>query len=239
MMTCLWKKAGGKCFEGTRLIAAKWSPVWERFGANFPQGYGTPHPPYALSSCANWRQIGPDEAIVLGVISERDLRDHRSPETDEERREREAWIAKIPPKELADFLRERGTRAERYAEEKRERAEKSVEMARVYAEQCREREAVDAMFVRMSRMDEIFALKQASRPEPPGVLMAELQELMRTPVFDRYPHWKARAIRYAGVLLEEQGRFAEALEYYLSALDWNPALLLKRKIAALKKATGK
>lgn len=146
MIIRLWKKAGGRCFDGKRLIAAKWNPVWARFGAGFPAGYGTPYPPYALSSCANWRQIEPNEAISLGVITEKEYRDHRDPVVDAEIRD---TLDRLGPKFERELLEELSqaahglpagaTRFERYAVKKHKRGQSAAECARLYEQQCRER----------------------------------------------------------------------------------------------------
>ncbi len=235
-ITARWNRVGGRCFEGTRVIAAKWDAVWSRFAARFPNGYGKPHPPYAPDSCASWRQVDPDEAVVLGVITEAELRANtRDPEF---AASVNAALDKMSPAERVELFKELGmnkTRAERHAERKQRDEESRAEAARVYSEHARERAAIDDVFVRMRKMDEIFGSGQTDRKESPAVLMRQLQELIHTSVFDRYPHWRARAIRYAGVLLEERGQLDAALGYYASALEWDPGQPLKRRIAALKK----
>jgi hypothetical protein len=238
--TKLWRQAGGRCFEKNRLIAAKWDEVWECISKIFPKGYGNPYPPYGRESCAAWCQIDSDEAIVLGVITEDELRDHIPPESDEQRREREIWWASLSDEDKAlfrEFADEQPTRDERYAEKKTREKISHAEMALAYQEQCRQRDERDAIFTRMEKMDAVFVSKD-ERP-PDSELMKELTELMNSPVFDRYPKWRARAIRYAAQLLEESGLPGRALEFYETALAWDGTQPVKRKISKLRKLLGR
>lgn len=192
-----WRQAGGRCLEETRLIAAKWDQVWSRFAGLFPNGYGDPYPPYSPESCAHWRKTGVDAAIVVGVITEEELQSH-TPRDPEAASEVAAAFDRLSPEDRAALIKELDElcgpagRADRHARSKVEERARIAEAARIYAERNRERDAVDQVFRRMTRMDEIFTAKQMERPNSAGVLMTELQALITSPVFDRYPHWRAR-----------------------------------------------
>jgi hypothetical protein len=64
-----WTDCGGVLNNG-RMLAPKWHPVWRKLSSTLPDGYGNPYPPYARSSCAFWQDLGVDEAIVYGALSE-------------------------------------------------------------------------------------------------------------------------------------------------------------------------
>jgi hypothetical protein len=131
----LWKEVGGKSFNGTRIIAAKWDITWEHFAVNFPNGHDRPYPPFAHDSCAHWSEVSADEAIVLGVISEKVLKMNIPPQSPEVSREfQEVWesLTEDEKKETKRYLarntREKGfaqerARRRRWAEQERKRKE--------------------------------------------------------------------------------------------------------------------
>lgn len=62
-----WQQAGGE-FYGTRMIALKTDPVWERLGTMFPDSLGNDYAPFAFNSGMRTRDIDRDEAEALGLI---------------------------------------------------------------------------------------------------------------------------------------------------------------------------
>ncbi len=71
-----WVAAGGELFDrGTRMIAAKDSPVWQALGegaGGYTDTLGNPFPPFAWGSGMGLREISRTEALLLGVITEED-----------------------------------------------------------------------------------------------------------------------------------------------------------------------
>lgn len=65
--TARWRAAGGQFYDG-RMIARKDAPVWYSISR-----FGTPWPPYDFNSGMDDRDIGREEAVSLGVISNRDI----------------------------------------------------------------------------------------------------------------------------------------------------------------------
>lgn len=68
--------AGGELFDG-RMIAAKTSPVWEMLGSVelFNDSLGVDHPPFAWGSGMGWGLVGSTEAMALGVMTARQIRE--------------------------------------------------------------------------------------------------------------------------------------------------------------------
>ncbi len=64
-----WTKAGGQ-FYGSRMIALKNDPVWDKLGDSslFDDGLDNPWPPFAFNSGMGVRDIGYTEAVELGVM---------------------------------------------------------------------------------------------------------------------------------------------------------------------------
>ena len=58
---------------GGRMIALKSSPIWAALGAGaggYTDTLGNPYPPFAYGSGLDWQEVGRDECIALGLISE-------------------------------------------------------------------------------------------------------------------------------------------------------------------------
>ncbi len=72
-----WNDCDGRLINA-RMIAATWDPIWTRLSETFYDGLGNPYPPYSRSSCAYWRNISADEAIVLGVVSKAEYQERIS-----------------------------------------------------------------------------------------------------------------------------------------------------------------
>lgn len=66
-----WREVGGE-FYGERMIALKTDPIWSRLGdpKNFPDALGNPWPPFAFNSGMDVQDVGRDEAIALGLLTE-------------------------------------------------------------------------------------------------------------------------------------------------------------------------
>lgn len=71
-----WVAAGGELWEReTRMIAPKDSAVWQALGdgaGGFEDTLGNPFPPFAFGSGYGLREVGREECLLIGVISETD-----------------------------------------------------------------------------------------------------------------------------------------------------------------------
>lgn len=65
-----WEEAGGE-FTGSRMIALKSDPVWDKLGDPelFPDGLDNPWPPFAFNSGMGTHDIDREEATELGLIA--------------------------------------------------------------------------------------------------------------------------------------------------------------------------
>jgi tetratricopeptide (TPR) repeat protein len=237
-----WGNCGGRVFETNRLIAAKWDPIWGRLSSSFSDGLGNPYPPYSRGSCAGWRSLSVHESIVLGVIEERELNQQFPPSTAEGVQLAREWkehFDSLSASERDGLRSELGldkTHEDLYAEEKQRELESRAEMALAYKEHCDERDIErkerDKAFLGMGEMDSIFKMPNRDNPSE---LLSKLNILTNSKVFDRYPKWRARGLRYTGELLEEYGQLEDALKYYEAALEWDVSQPVKRKIGKLRK----
>ena len=109
-----WADAGGRFYEG-RMIAPKWSEVWNSLSSVVPDPTGLPYPPFSTRSCVTWFEIDSDEAILLGVLTESELKEQLPGEPT-------PLIGKNGkplPKELIErLLKDRPSREERVAKRK-------------------------------------------------------------------------------------------------------------------------
>lgn len=62
-----WSAAGGKFFDGGRMIALKNDPVWSAISA-----FGLPYPPFDYNSGMDVRDIDRAEAVALGLVTEKE-----------------------------------------------------------------------------------------------------------------------------------------------------------------------
>ncbi|MBQ7251283.1 MAG: hypothetical protein IJS32_01630 [Kiritimatiellae bacterium] len=62
-----WQAAGGRFFDGGRMIALKGDPIWTKISR-----FGTPWPPFDFNSGMGVEDIDRDEAVELGLIAEDD-----------------------------------------------------------------------------------------------------------------------------------------------------------------------
>lgn len=60
-----WQGAGGKLYDGQRMIALKDDPIWIRISA-----FGNPYPPFDFNSGMGLEDVSYDEAVRLGVIED-------------------------------------------------------------------------------------------------------------------------------------------------------------------------
>jgi len=58
-----WRGAGGRVFDGGRMIALKNDPIWTEISA-----FGLPYPPFDFGSGMDVRDIDRDEAVALGLL---------------------------------------------------------------------------------------------------------------------------------------------------------------------------
>ncbi len=109
-----WSDAGGRFYDG-RMIAPKWSDIWESLSILVPEPTGFPYPPFSNESCVTWRDIDRDEAILLGVMTESELHDNLPGEP-------EPILGKdgkpLPRELIEKLLKNRPSREERVARRK-------------------------------------------------------------------------------------------------------------------------
>lgn len=60
-----WREAGGRFFDGERMIALKTDPIWTRISR-----FGNPYPPFDYNSGMDIFSVGRRECMRLGVIDE-------------------------------------------------------------------------------------------------------------------------------------------------------------------------
>lgn len=244
-----WQKCGGMLHEG-RMIAAKWDPIWERLSATFYDGLGKPYPPYARSSCARWRNIGQDEAIVIGAISEAEYEDRMNmfpppePLIDKDGNPLSQDKLKQLLQELQEEIFRNGgpppnaTRAERVAHE-RKRQEESAAKAKADYEKQRQakRDAYaekDAVFRLLEEIESSLLSEPSISDQRRNTWLQEsLSTLLQTPYFDQYPNWRARTwLAYAN-LYKQLGDSANELRSLEEAIKINPKLAVKKRIKSL------
>lgn len=67
-----WRDAGGKFYEGGRMIARKDDPVWQALGdgsGGYEDTLGNPYPPFAFRSGFGWKAVEREECLRLGIIT--------------------------------------------------------------------------------------------------------------------------------------------------------------------------
>ena len=243
-----WQKCGGILHEG-RMIAAKWDPIWERLSATFYDGLGKPYPPYARSSCARWSNIGQDEAIVVGAISEAEYEDRMQmfppPDLiDKDGKPLSQDKLKQILQELQEEIYRNGgpppnaTRAERVAHERKRREESA---AKSKAEYEKQRQAKRDAYAKKDAVFRLLEEVESSLLSEPSIsdqrrnawLQESLSTLLQTPHFDPYPNWRARTwLAYAN-LYKQLGDPANELRSLEEAIKINPKLAVKKRIKSL------
>lgn len=71
-----WRDAGGKFYEGGRMIARKDSAVWQALGdgtGGYEDTLGNPYPPFAFRSGFGWVAVEREECLRLGIITGEDV----------------------------------------------------------------------------------------------------------------------------------------------------------------------
>jgi len=198
-----WLSCGGELYDG-RMIAPSWSKIWERLSDSFYDGLSMPFPPYARSSCASWRQIGQDEAIVVGAVSEREFLERHAalprkpvPENDGPKATKAQLQEAL--RELQELIHAEGgphpnaSREERVAHE-RERFEKyASEATQKYLNENAQRHAEqaekDAAFRLIEEVENsIYIDPTIDDPRRWKWLCESLSALTNSPHFDKYPN---------------------------------------------------
>ena len=244
-----WAKCGGRLYEN-RMIAAKWDRVWESLSSTFYDGLGEPYPPYAKSSCAYWRQIGQDEAIVIGVITESEIEARsaafpKQPLLDREGNPISKELLEQALRELEESIYQSGgpipgaSRAERVAHERQRRKESAEHAHAEYERQNREkhaeREEQNAMFRLLEEVEISLREQSAVNDERRWEWLCEsLNKLTTTAYFDRYPNWKARIWLACADMHRSASSLQDELASLQYALQINPQLTVKRRIKLLE-----
>lgn len=244
-----WAKSGRKLYEG-RMIAAKWDRLWESLSSTFYDGLGKPYPPYARSSCAHWMQIGQDEAIVMGVITESEFEARmaafpRKPLLDREGHPISKELLKQTLRKLEASIYQRGgpkpgaSRAERVAHEHQRRKESAdktrAEYERRNREKHEEREKRNAMFRLLEEVESSFRGQPVVSDERRWRWLCDsLNNLTTTTYFDRYPNWKARALLASAEMHRVASAASDELASLKCAVQFNPKLRVKRRIKMLE-----
>lgn len=244
--TTRWVGVGGRLFEGTRMIAAKWDPIWPKLGATFYDGFDSPHPPYARYSCAYWNEIDDDEAIALGVITEEEYqRESASIGSHESISETQRIALKQILHDMEIDAHARGgprpgaSRKERFLHRRSQEQEELGKARQAYAQTAddRRREWADknAAFRLMETVEESLDLRaEVSDPAQWAWLCESVTSLTETTHFDGYENWKARAWLATANLHKFSGDTANELGCLEFALGLNNKLPVKRRIKALK-----
>jgi hypothetical protein len=240
-----WQRCGGRLCEG-RMIAAKWDGIWARLSSTFYDGLGHPYPPYARSSCAHWMNIGQDEAIVTGAISELELQNYMARFPREPLKDRDG--NPIPRESLQATLdeldaliyrsggpRPGASREERVAHARKRREEAFARSQAEYEQRNRERDEQDVAFRLLEQVE-------ASLREAPSVadprrwewLCNSLATLTPTKHFDRYPNWQARTWVACAELHRIASDSTSELTCLEHALSINPKSPIKRRIKRLQ-----
>jgi hypothetical protein len=237
------------------MIAAKWDGIWARLSGTFYDGLGHPHPPYARSSCAHWKSIGQDEAIVTGAISESELKDYmarfpREPLNDKDGNPISKEFLRAVRDELQEHIYKMGgprpgaSREERVAHERKRREESLARSQAEYEqrtlERNRERNEQNATFRLLEQVEaSLQKFQTVADPSRWEWLCTSVNTLTTTSYFERYPNWQARA----WVACAELHRIASDTESELSclehALSINGKLPVKRRIRNLQIQKGR
>jgi hypothetical protein len=248
-----WQRCGGILSEG-RMIAPKWDVIWERLSGTFDDGLGQPFPPYARSSCAHWTDVGQDEAIVVGAISESAFRDYmgqfpREPLRDKDGNPISKEFLEAVASELADHIYRNGgprpgaSRAERVAHERKRREESFARAQAEYEELNRKREQERAEQNAVFRLlEQVEAFLQDSPPAHDSRwewLCSSVQTLTATAHFERYPNWRARAWVASAELHRLLSDSESELACLQHALSINSKLPIKRRIKKLASPSTK
>ncbi len=241
-----WRKCGGKLYEG-RMIATKWDALWASLSSTFYDGLGEPYPPYARSSCARWMDLGRDEAIVMGVVSEVEF---------------ESLMASFPPaarlldrdgkpitgkflEQASQNLKEDvyrhggpkpgASRAERVAHWRKLRQQSNERMRNRNRDAQSKQEAQNATFRLLEEVERSLKDQPIVNDKRRWNWMCEsLKALTATTCFERYPNWKSRTWLACAEMHKLALAPADELGSLRYALQFNPKLAVKRRIKALE-----
>ena len=240
-----WERCGGRLCEG-RMIAAKWDSIWSKLSSTFYDGFGRPYPPYARSSCAHWVNIGQDEAIVSGAITESELNDYmarfpREPLIDKDGNPIPQELIQAAVEELEEQIYRNGGprpgagREERVSHE-RGRREESLASAQIeYARRSLEGKEQEAVFRLLEQVEE--TLRESPFVVDPRRwewLCSSVSNLTTTTYFDRYPNWRARAWIACADLHRVSSDSASELSCLEHAISINSKAPVKRRIKKLQ-----
>ena len=246
-----WQKCGGILSEG-RMIAPKWDSIWEHLSSTFYDGLGRPYPPYARSSCARWRNMGQDEAIVVGAISEAEFENRMKmfpppePLIDKDGNPLSQDMLKQIVQDLEEEIYRLGgpppnaTRAERFAHERKSREERSAKAKADYEKQRQAKrdsyEEKDATFRLLEQIEtSLFTEPTITDKRRSTWLHESLATLLKTPYFDQYPNWRARTWLAYADLYKQLGDPVNELRSLREAITINPKLSVKKRIKSLLK----
>lgn len=246
-----WQRCGGQLYDG-RMIAAKWDGIWARLSGTFPDGLGQPYPPYARSSCAHWVEIGQDEAIVIGAITESKFNDYmarfpREPLMDKDGQPIPKELIQAALEELQEHIYRNGgprpgaSREERVAHERKQREERrekqtAIECERI-AQQPEMRRKHEEWVTNFSLLADVEkSLDEPEIDESRMIWLCEsIQKLTSTSGFEGFQDVRPAAWIAAANLHQHQGNKSDELDCLRYALKLDPKAPVKRRVKALEK----
>jgi len=244
--TTRWTNSGGRLFESTRMLAAKWDPIWTRLGTTFYDGFNSPHPPYAKSSCACWSEIDDDEAIVLGVITEEEYQRETAscrPREPISEAQRIALVQTLHEMEVEAHAlggpKPGASREERFLHRRSREREEREKSSRAYAHRAevgqREWAEKNAAFRLMEAVEQSLKLQADVADLARWTWLCDsVRRLTETRHFDAYENWRARAWLASADLHKIAGDAVNELGCLEFALRLNEKLPVKRRIKALR-----
>lgn len=242
-----WRSAGGRIIDN-RMMAPKWSSIWDELADSFPDGFGRPYPPYARYTCVYWGCVCDDEAIVLGVITEDEFQERM-------KRISEPLAPLLGgdgnPLNIRELLGDdyeklvaygNKSRLEKFEEKKERQREASERNRLARIEQDfrveKERKEKNAAFRMLERIE--GDLKSASSEkiiEESTALFSSLRMLVQTEHFERYPKWRARAWKCAAMVHRELGDSLWEMDALRNALSSDSQIGVKRRLKTLERKT--
>jgi hypothetical protein len=231
------------------MIAAKWDGIWEKLSGTFCDGLGKPYPPYARSSCACWREVDQDEAIVLGVISEDEFNSRmeafpKEPHLDRNGNPISKELLENILKELQEDIYRHGgprpgaSREERVAHKRQQLREQSERMEAEYERRnqqaSEDRAEKNAMFRLLEEVERSIRENPIVRDDMRWNWICDsLAKLTTTKYFEQYPKWTARAWEASATMYGSISMPTDELACLKRALELNPQLAVKRRIKSL------
>ena len=244
-----WRNYGGEFFD-TRMMAPIWSPIWEKIGRSFTDGFGRAYPPYARYTCANFNRICDDEAIVLGVISEDEYQARLNEISQPKKQLLDKNGIAINFKELLGDKYEEiqalkdMSREDRLAykrEQMRAIVERSTEGSLEYAKQRaakirKEQGDKNTSFRQLENIER--KLNSASGTEieaDSSDLLSSLDQLTKTTHFEDYPKWSARAWKLKAKVYQSIRDESQEIEALKHAIAMDSKIGVKRRLNTLTK----